>query len=69
MKGEIIGWLLLVPFCLAPTIFSWFVAEQDFFGLSFQTKNLIAISFFGFAAIYIKSFVIFYRKRLKVFNF
>jgi len=67
MKGEIIGWLLLFPFSLAPMLFTVFLAEHNLFGLSIQVKNLITISFFLLVISYARSFIILYRKRLKVF--
>ncbi len=68
MKGEIIGWLLLFPFSLAPMLFTGFLAEHNLFGISMQVKNLITISFFLLVIVYVRSFIILYRKRLKVFN-
>jgi len=68
MKGEIIGWLLLFPFSMAPIFFTGFLAERNLFGIAMPMKNLMVISFFLLVIAYVRSFIILYRKRLKVFN-
>lgn len=64
-KGEIVGWLLLLPFAFFPTTFLLFFSTSGIINITESVKSIILSSLLLITAIYIKSFLNIYRIKIR----